>query len=116
VPEPVAHDDREPERSGPRCWQCGSTDDAVTTREMSALSWVALAAGLFVWPLLVVGVFLREEVTRCPDCRAARGQGSVTFESRPALVVFGAVAALALLGVLLMCGLMGLALSARGQL
>jgi hypothetical protein len=31
-------------------------------------------------------------------------------------VVFGAIAALALLGVLLACGLMGLALSARGQL
>jgi hypothetical protein len=30
--------------------------------------------------------------------------------------VFGAVAALALMGVLLACGLMGLALSARGQL
>jgi hypothetical protein len=83
---------------------------------MSALSWVALAAGLFVWPLLVVGVFLREETLRCPLCRAARGQGRVTFEAKPALVVFGVIAALALLVVILACGFLGLALSARGQM
>jgi hypothetical protein len=53
---------------------------------------------------------------RRPDCRAARGQGRITFEAGPALRVFGAIAAVTLLGVLLMCGLMGLALSARGQL
>jgi hypothetical protein len=73
---------------------------------------VALIAGPFVWPPLVVGVFLREEVTGWPNCRAARGQGRVTFEARPAIVVFGAVAAMMLLGVLLACGLLGL-LSAR---
>jgi hypothetical protein len=43
---------------------------------------------------------------------AACGQGRVTFEARPALVVFGAIGALALLGMLLMCGLLGV-LSAR---
>jgi hypothetical protein len=111
-----------------RCWSRGRSGDPVTAREMGLASWLCLAAGVFFWPLLVAGVFLREEVTRCSDCGAVRGKGRLAFEAGPgvqgdeaspstsAAWVFGVVGAVLLLVAMLACGVVGLVLSGRGHL
>jgi CheY-like chemotaxis protein len=57
------------------CPHCGSTRRPYMARERTALSWVLLALGLLVWPLLPVGLLLRRDVWRCWDCHRVLGRG-----------------------------------------
>jgi hypothetical protein len=44
-------------------------------RELATLSWVLVGCGVLIWPLLVVGLLLRQDVWRCWDCRGVLGRG-----------------------------------------
>jgi signal transduction histidine kinase/CheY-like chemotaxis protein len=57
------------------CPECGSTRRPYMRREMAMLSWVLVACGVLIWPLLVVGLLLRVDVWRCWDCQHVLGQG-----------------------------------------
>jgi hypothetical protein len=42
---------------------------------MGTLSWVLTGVGLLVWPLLILGLLLRQDVWRCWDCGHVLGRG-----------------------------------------
>jgi PAS domain S-box-containing protein len=57
------------------CPHCGSTHRPCMRREMGTLSWVLTGVGLLVWPLLIPGLLLRQDVWRCWDCGQVLGRG-----------------------------------------
>jgi hypothetical protein len=68
-------DQRRCRRRPQPCPHCGSTRRPYMRREMVTLSWVLLGVGLLVWPLLVLGLLLRQDVWRCWDCGGVLGRG-----------------------------------------
>ncbi len=61
------------------CPGCGSTHRPFMKRELLPLSWVLIACGVLLWPLLLVGLLLRREVWRCCDCRRVLGRGRASW-------------------------------------
>ena len=50
---------------------CRRCDCRVWTRyrkRMSQTGWILICVGLLFWPLIIVGVFMTEEVEECEDC------------------------------------------------
>ena len=56
------------ERRWEPCSHCGSTERPYRKREMAPLSWVLVGFGVLLWPLLVLGLLLRQDVWRCREC------------------------------------------------
>jgi PAS domain S-box-containing protein len=56
------------------CPGCGSTERPYMERELVALSWVLIGLGVLLWPLLIVGLLLRQDVWRCWDCHRVLGR------------------------------------------
>ncbi len=64
-------DDREDRpRRGRReeCPECGSRRRPRVEAQMATISIVLICIGIFFWPLILVGIFLRERWEVCDDC------------------------------------------------
>jgi signal transduction histidine kinase/CheY-like chemotaxis protein len=76
----AAHDPlRYHRRSCPPCPACGSTEKPYRVREMVLLSWVLVGFGLVLWPLLPLGLALRQDVWRCWNCRHVLGRSRLSL-------------------------------------
>jgi hypothetical protein len=62
------------------CPGCGSQSARSVARELALLSWVLIACGVLLWPLLILGLRLRQDVWRCRECRRVLERGRLTWD------------------------------------
>jgi hypothetical protein len=61
----------------PRCDYVGRPD---VTQEMAENFWLFIVLGIFFWPLLILGILMKQKWEVCPDCRhKLRKLGGTTF-------------------------------------
>jgi two-component system cell cycle sensor histidine kinase/response regulator CckA len=61
------------------CPDCGSTSPPSVVQERPVLSWVLMACGVLIWPLLILGLGQTRDVWRCWDCGRVLGRGRLRW-------------------------------------
>ncbi len=62
------------------CFACDYRGRPRHVKEMAEMAWVLIVIGILFWPLLVLGILMRETWEVCPDCgRRGRKVGGTTF-------------------------------------
>jgi LITAF-like zinc ribbon domain len=51
------------------CPECGCQDVPDEVKDMSEISWVLIVIGIFFWPLLIIGILMKDTWEVCPECR-----------------------------------------------
>lgn len=72
--------DRSVRRREVRCPSCGCRDVPILSKEMAENAWLFIVLGILFWPLIIVGVLMKETWEVCPECRRKiKKVGSPTF-------------------------------------
>ena len=61
-------DEDRPRRRKPYCSRCDYRVRTYVQRKITSTGWTLICVGFLFWPLVLVGVFMTEEVEKCDEC------------------------------------------------
>ena len=61
------YDDR-PRRRGRYCRSCDCRVQVRRRQRISTTGWTLICVGILFWPLIIAGIFMKEDVERCDEC------------------------------------------------
>jgi predicted RNA-binding Zn-ribbon protein involved in translation (DUF1610 family) len=64
----VGYEERPRQNRPFRCPECGSRARPDTRKQIATLGWVFIGVGVLFWPLIILGIFLKDTWQVCSDC------------------------------------------------